>query len=192
MAILFNTVRLPLWQTRTCLTGHYLQLSKQGTKFHAHLPTWGLLIQTGRSNFVRTSPLIWTNICRRQTRLKQVNSRWKPIKNRSNRMGKKDSSPTFSTNSSKTSKIWLRTKKNTYCQVMKTQVLFQQRITMSLQLTKIGKSDPWVLILLECLGIRTKTFLSRRLKHNKPSNLVKRFPELLLWTASSTNESLIN
>ena len=55
-------------------------------------------------------------------------------------MGFKDSSPTFSTNSSKINKIWLQTKENTYCQLMKTQVLFQ-RSTMSLQLTRIGKSD---------------------------------------------------
>lgn len=187
MAILSNTVRLPLWQTRTYLTGHSLQPSKQGTKFRAHLTTWGLLIRTGRSNFVRTSPLIWTNTCKRQTRLEQVNSRWKPIKNCSNRMGNKDSSPTFSTNSSKINKIWLQTKENTYCQLMKIQVLFQ-RSTMSLQLTRIGKSDLWVSILLECLGIRTKMYLSRRFKHSKPSSHVKRFLELLLWTANSTNE----
>ena len=179
MAILSNTVRLPLWRTRTYLTGHSLQPLKQGTKFRAHLTTWGLLIQTGRSNFVRTSPLIWTNTCKRQTRLEQVNSRWKPIKNCSNRMGNKDSSHTSSTNSSKISKIWSQTKENTFCQLMKTQVLFL-RSTMSLQLTRIGKSDLWVSILLECLGIRTRMYLSRRFKHSKPSNHVKRFLELLL------------
>ena len=187
MAILSNTVRLPLWQTRTYLTGLSLQPSKQGTKFRAHLTTWGLLIRTGRSNFVRTSLLIWTNICKRQTRLEQVNSRWKPIKNCCNRMGNKGSSPTSSTNSSKISKIWLRTKENTYYQLMKTQVLFQ-RSTMSLQLIQIGKNGLWVSILLDCLGIRTRMYLSKQFKHSKPSNRVKRFLELQPWTANNTNE----
>ena len=94
-------------------------------------------------------------------------------------MGNKDSFPTFSTNSSKISKIWLQTKENTYYQQMKTQVLFQ-RSTISLQLIKIGKSDLLVSILLECLGILTKMYLSRRSKHSRPSNHVKRFLELLL------------